>query len=176
MTQFTYKVDAQVCLGSSIWKIRPIFKSIARFYFAWPNSISSAFDFDDRCVFIDEAGFNLHIRRNFGRSKRGSPARAVIPSQRGVSITILGAICELGVINVSVRKPQAVQSSKKRKRNDGTTVLNARIGTRTEHFVEFLDKVMDILDENNMKGRYLVMDNAPIHTNKSIGCLVEQRG
>ena len=134
------------------------------------------FDFDNRCVFIDEAGFNLHIRRNFGRSKRGTPARAVVPSQRGVSITILGAICELGPFNVSLRKPQAVQSSNKRKRSDGTTVLNARIGTRTEHFIEFLGKVMDILDENNMKGRYLVMDNAPIHTNQSIARIVEQRG
>ncbi|KAG2215960.1 hypothetical protein INT45_010104 [Circinella minor] len=136
----------------------------------------SEFDFEKRCVFIDEAGFNLHIRRNFGRSKKGTPARAVVPTQRGVSVTILGAICELGVINVSLRKPQAVQSSKKRKRSNGTTVLNGRIGTRTEHFIEFLNKVTDVLDENGMKGRYLVMDNAPIHTNKSIEQLIEHRG
>ncbi|KAG2215655.1 hypothetical protein INT45_008403 [Circinella minor] len=140
----------------------------------WNND--SEFDFEKRCVFIDEAGFNLHIRRNFGRSKKGTPARAVVPTQRGVSVTILGAICELGVINVSLRKPQAVQSSKKRKRSNGTTVLNGRIGTRTEHFIEFLNKVMDVLDENGMKGRYLVMDNAPIHTNKSIEQLIEHRG
>ena len=38
------------------------------------------FDFDNRCVFIDKAGFNLHIRRNFSRSKRGTPARAVVSS------------------------------------------------------------------------------------------------
>ena len=35
---------------------------------------------------------------------------------------------------------------------------------------------MDVLDENNMKGRYLVMDNAPIHTNQLIASLIEQRG
>ena len=67
----------------------------------WNND--PEFDFDNRCVFIDEPGFNLHIRRNFGRSKRRRPARAVIPSQRGVSITILGVICELGIINVLLR-------------------------------------------------------------------------
>ncbi|KAG2224141.1 hypothetical protein INT45_000156 [Circinella minor] len=126
------------------------------------------FNFDNRCVFIDEAGFNLHTRRNFGRSKRGTPARAVAPSQR--------AICEQCVINVCLRKPQAALSSKKRKRYDGSTVLNGRIGTRTGHFIEYLDNVMDIVDENNVKCRYLVMDNAPIHTNKSISHLVEQRG
>ncbi|KAG2216119.1 hypothetical protein INT45_011319 [Circinella minor] len=125
---------------------------------------------------LDKPGFNLHIRRNFGRSKKVSPARAVIPSQRGVSITILGTICEVGVINVSLIKPRAVQSSKKRKRSDGTPVVNARIGTRTEHLIVFLNKVIDILDENDIKGRYLVMDNAPIHTNLPIARLVEQRG
>ncbi|KAI8378880.1 hypothetical protein EDC96DRAFT_592445, partial [Choanephora cucurbitarum] len=31
---------------------------------------------EENCVFIDEAGFNLHIRRNFGRSKRGLPAES----------------------------------------------------------------------------------------------------
>jgi hypothetical protein len=29
------------------------------------------------CVFIDEAGFNMHLRRNFGRSKRGMPAKTI---------------------------------------------------------------------------------------------------
>ena len=55
-------------------------------------------------------------------------------------------------------------------------MLNVRIGTRTEHFIEFIGKVMDTLDENNMKERYLVMDSAPIHTNQSIARIVEQRG
>ncbi|KAI8136503.1 hypothetical protein BJV82DRAFT_484621, partial [Fennellomyces sp. T-0311] len=45
-----------------------------------------------KCIFIDEAGFNLHIKRTFGRSKRGKPAKAVVPKNRGVTISILGAI------------------------------------------------------------------------------------
>ncbi|KAG2217421.1 hypothetical protein INT45_013752 [Circinella minor] len=117
---------------------------------------------------------SIILHRNFNRSKRVSPARAVIPSQRGVSIAILGAICELGIINVSLRKPQSVQSSKKRKQNDGTTLLDARIGTRAEHFIKFLNKIINILDENNIKRHHLVMDNASIHTNQTIAHLVEQ--
>lgn len=31
-----------------------------------------------KCIFIDEAGFNFHIKRNFGRSKRGEPAKAIV--------------------------------------------------------------------------------------------------
>ncbi|KAG2221267.1 hypothetical protein INT45_012388 [Circinella minor] len=99
---------------------------------------------------VDKTASSIILHRNFNRSKRVSPARAVIPSQRGVSIAILGAICELGIINVSLRKPPSVQSNKKRKQNDGTTLLDACIGTRTEHFIEL--------------------------SNQSIACLAEQRG
>ncbi|KAG1155395.1 hypothetical protein G6F36_014396 [Rhizopus arrhizus] len=66
------------------------------------------------CVFIDEAGFNMHIRRNFGRSKRGMPAKAVIPANRGITVSIIGAICEKGVIDLTLRKPKAVQKKTNR--------------------------------------------------------------
>ncbi|KAG0742898.1 hypothetical protein G6F29_011149 [Rhizopus arrhizus] len=61
------------------------------------------------CVFINEAGFNMNIRRNFGRSKRGMPAKAVIPANRGITVSIIDAICEKGVIDLTLRKPKAVQ-------------------------------------------------------------------
>ena len=69
------------------------------------------------------------------------------------------------MIDISLKKPQAASISKKRKAN-GTTamVVNGRVGTRTEHFLTYISNVMDVLDRNNMKGHYLVMDNAPIHT------------
>ena len=35
---------------------------------------------------------------------------------------------------------------------------------------------MNVLDRNNMKGHYLVMDNAPIHTPAKVRDLVESRG
>ena len=44
-----------------------------------------------------------------------------------------------------------------------------------EHVQKILSS-LDILDKNNMKRRYLVVDNSPIHTNQSITRLVEQRG
>ena len=45
-------------------------------------------------IFIDEAGFNMHIRRNFDRSKTGVPAKAIIPANRGITVSVIGAICE----------------------------------------------------------------------------------
>ncbi|EIE90783.1 hypothetical protein RO3G_15494 [Rhizopus delemar RA 99-880] len=100
-------------------------------------------------VFIDEAGFYAYS---------------------GITVSIIGAICEKGVIDLTLRKPKAVQkktnSNKKRKREDDKAEVveaNAMIGTRSEHFIEFLIGVMDTLDQFDMKGCYLFMDNAAIH-------------
>jgi hypothetical protein len=110
-------------------------------------------DFTRNCVFIDEAGFNLHTQRNYGRSRNGTPAKGTIPTAKGVTITILGAISQAGVIDISLRKPQAVSVSKKRKANDTTAmVVSGRVGTRTEHFPTYISNVMDVLDRNDIKG------------------------
>jgi hypothetical protein len=76
---------------------------------------TSDMDFCKNCVFIDEADFNLHMQRNYGRSRKGSPAKGIIPTARHVTITILGAISDAGVIDISLRKPQAISTSKKRR-------------------------------------------------------------
>jgi transposase len=134
-------------------------------------------DYRKNCVFIDEAGFNLHTQRNYGRSRKGTPAKGIVPTAKGITITILGAISQAGVIDISLKKPQAASISKKRKANDTTAmVVNGRVGTRTEHFLTYISNVMDVLDRNNMKGHYLVMDNAPIHTPVKVRELIESRG
>ncbi|KAI8977667.1 hypothetical protein BDF20DRAFT_942795, partial [Mycotypha africana] len=43
-------------------------------------------DFSKNCVFIDEAGFNLHTQRNHGRSLKGTPANGTVPTGKGVTI------------------------------------------------------------------------------------------
>ena len=137
----------------------------------------SELDYASNCVFIDEAGFNLHTQRNYGRSRKGTPARAVVPTTKGITITILVAISQAGVIDISLKKPQAVSASKKRKANDAKAmVVSGRVGTRTEHFLAYVSNVMDVLDRHDMKGYYLVMDNAPIHTPTKVCDLVESRG
>ncbi|KAG1426555.1 hypothetical protein G6F58_001425 [Rhizopus delemar] len=66
----------------------------------------------------------------------------------------------------SLRLPQP-PSNKKRKRGD--SVGHASKGTVTGHYVSFLKATMDEMDQYpHMKGHYLVMDNAPIHTSEDI--------
>jgi len=97
----------------------------------------------------------------------------------------VGAICELGIIDLSLKRPQAqvkkVASSKKRKLENEeaeqkTTKVVSRVGTRTEHFLHFLSGLLDELDRHEMNGRYIVMDNAPIHKSPEVANLIESRG
>jgi transposase len=134
-------------------------------------------------VFIGEAGFNMHIRRKFGWIKKDMPVKSVIPSNRGVTVTITGVICEKVVVELTLRKPKAVQkkncTTKKRKRDNGKAgevEVSARVGTRSEHFLDFLSSLMDALDQFKMQGCYLVMDNAAIHKVDEVQELITSRG
>ncbi|KAG1452568.1 hypothetical protein G6F46_012474 [Rhizopus delemar] len=57
-------------------------------------------DFPKNCVFINETGFNLHTQRNHGRPLKGTPAKSTVPTGKGVTFTILGAISQAGIINI----------------------------------------------------------------------------
>lgn len=133
-------------------------------------------DFEKNCVFLDEAGCNLNITRNRGWSKKGKPAKTIVPSARGISITILGAISADGVIDISLRKPTSAVSKKKRKIDGKTVQINGRVGTRSEHFLSYLNSMMDYLDRNGLHEYYIVMDNAPIHKPTTIRKQIEDRG
>ena len=43
-------------------------------------------------VFIDESGFNPHLRRTMSRSARGAPSSIILPSVRGRDISLITAI------------------------------------------------------------------------------------
>ncbi|CAO3682639.1 unnamed protein product [Rhizopus stolonifer] len=125
------------------------------------------FDYGKNCVFIDEAGFNLNIKRTFGPSVRGAPAKAVVSTQKGVPITILGAMCKKGIVNITLRHPTAVVSRKRRKLGFAESGFNV---------VNGLAIIMDILEQNDIKGRFLVMDNAPIHRSPEMQNLISSSG
>ncbi|KAG2192272.1 hypothetical protein INT47_003861 [Mucor saturninus] len=112
-------------------------------------------NFEKNCVFIDEAGFNINITRNRGWSKKGKPAKAIVPTSRSTSITILGAISIDGVIDMSLRKPTSTTGSKKRKVNGKEVVVNGRVVTRSSHFMSYLNSMMDCLNRNGLQGYYL---------------------
>lgn len=121
-------------------------------------------DFLSDCVFLDESGFHINMRRSVGWSRRGRDPVAVTPTTRAKMTTIVGVISAAGVIRVCFRLPQL---TKKRKLARGEAILK---GTVTGHYVSFIKATLDEMDRHpQLKGHYLVMDNAPIHTNRDIG-------
>jgi hypothetical protein len=46
---------------------------------------------------VDECGFNLHLRRNYGRNVSGSRVSLVVPTIRGRNVTLLSAINGNGI-------------------------------------------------------------------------------
>ena len=64
------------------------------------------------CVFLDESGFDINMRRLRAWSQRGTQAIIESPSARAVSYTIIGAISAFGVVNVSIRDPGNVKKRK----------------------------------------------------------------
>ena len=117
------------------------------------------------------------MQRTFGRLIRGTPAKAKVSNNRSVNLTILGAIAAEGVVNLSLQRPQLVTGSKKkRKLENGEERTIAKVGTRTQHFIDFIEIVMNILDKNNMTGKTLVMDNVRIHHSKAVKEFIESKG
>lgn len=112
--------------------------------------------FAKNCVFIGEAGLNLHTHRCYGCSYKGNPAKSAVPTGKVITITISGAISQAGIINVGVKKLESV-SSKKRKAYGKEVKVNGKFGTRNKHFLAYLTNVMEVLDKNDMNGQYIVM-------------------
>lgn len=68
--------------------------------------------------------------------------------------------------------------TKRRKIDDGKAdevEVNARVGTRSKHFLDFLGSLMNTLDQFDMQGRYLVMDKAAIHKVNEVQELIASR-
>ncbi|KAG1283946.1 hypothetical protein G6F66_010795 [Rhizopus arrhizus] len=131
-------------------------------------------DFTRNCFFLDESAFHINLKRSMAWSRKGTPAVVTVPKTRATTMTILGAISADGLIKCSLRLPQ-LPYNKKRKRGDGVGQISK--GTVTGHYISFLKAAMDEMDHYlHMKGHYLVMDNAPIHTSDNIAKYVESRG
>jgi hypothetical protein len=132
----------------------------------------------------------MNLRGAVAWSGRGEQATVPVPLTRAANHSILGAIASFGVIKMSLRmpeKPEAEPIFKKRKisgykrkekvADEDEKKKKKPKGTVTEHYFKFVDELMDVLDEyEGMKGFYLIMDNAPIHTANLIPTEVERRG
>ncbi|KAI8877485.1 hypothetical protein K501DRAFT_41512 [Backusella circina FSU 941] len=85
--------------------------------FQWVTELlKTDIDYMTNCVFIDESGFNINMKRSMAWAPVGETPRVEIPKTRATSHTIIGAISPLGVINVQLKVPKVVVASNSKKR------------------------------------------------------------
>ncbi|KAG1328514.1 hypothetical protein G6F62_008114 [Rhizopus arrhizus] len=150
---------------------------------AWVEEWSKTdMSFLENCAFIGESGFDINMRPPGGWSGKGTPVIVTTPSTRAISHTILGAISANFVVAMELRNPQVSKRIKidsvgrKRKAPTNSSKRTPK-GTVTGHYLQFIHKTlneMDLFEE--MKGFYLIMDNAPIHTADEISEMITERG
>jgi transposase len=101
-------------------------------------------------VWIDESGFNLHIRRRFGRNVIGERATVEVPNSRGGNLTLILAIGLEGVLHYHL-----IWGS-----------------CNTEVFINFLDHLTNVLEGPSV----LVMDNVAFHRKEEVKQLIGCKG
>jgi adenylosuccinate synthase len=71
-------------------------------------------DFAEIYISIYEAGFNLHIQRNHGCSCKGTTAKSIAPTGKGITFTIFDAISQAGIICVELKNQNQFHQRKER--------------------------------------------------------------
>lgn len=146
---------------------------------------NSDINFLRNCIFIDESGFHVNLKRTGAWGPKGKTPVIEVENSQVVSHTILGAISVYGVIHTSVRMPSLptsqlvpVSVGKKRKIDTGVAKKQQKPkGTTADHFYVFIKETLDIMDQfQYLKEAYLIMDNASIHKRPEITDMITKRG
>ncbi|GAA5813077.1 hypothetical protein MFLAVUS_006544 [Mucor flavus] len=74
--------------------------------------VKNGMDYLNNCIFVDESGFDINMRRSRRWYKRGTEAVITTLSSRGVSHTVIGAILAIGVVNLSMRESGNIKRRK----------------------------------------------------------------
>lgn len=95
---------------------------------------------DEKLIFLDESGFNLHTARSYGYSLVNQKAYKYVPGNRGINKSLMCAIGKNGVIAYKLK--------------------NA--GYNKVFFINFIETKLKRYFELN-PGFYLIMDNVKFH-------------
>ncbi|KAI5969027.1 hypothetical protein CANMA_001939 [Candida margitis] len=172
--------DPTVTLDFLLDKLRSTFEGVkASISTIYNFLIKDKIDLEKNCLFIDEAGFNISMRREYGWSKVGEKVALKVPVTRGLNVSFLGAISSKGCIDLKVRLPVETSPNKKRK-IDSTTVSEkkTRVGTTADHFYSFVKSVLREIETNKtlQEIKYLILGNAAIHKRRDLKLLVASSG
>jgi transposase len=94
-------------------------------------------------VYVDETGFNLHVKKSKGRALQGEPAKLTL-TPKGSRITLIAALSKEGLVHTRMVESR---SSEKKK------------GTNAEDFRNFLIDLFPKLP----RGSVIILDNCKIH-------------
>ena len=105
--------------------------------------------------FIDETGFKVEMRSQYGRAKKGMNAEAIIPHIRSRNISVAAAMSSAGIIHYEV--------------------LNGN--GNAERFTHFIDDLGHHRDQGgyNNDDVILVMDNVRFHSSAIVREMIELR-
>jgi transposase len=96
-------------------------------------------------VWVDECGFNLHLRRKFGRARRGARASITVANGRGRNISICAAMSEEGFLHERLR-PGAYNG---------------------DEFCIFLVELFAVLERLRRSHCWIILDNVRFHHSAS---------
>ena len=105
--------------------------------------------------FLDETGFKVEMRNNYGRAKKGQNAEAYIPNIRSRNISVIAALSETRVVHYEVLPGNC----------------NA---DRFSRFIDDLAHHRDLAGINNET--ILIMDNVSFHKSAIVTEMAELRG
>ena len=118
--------------------------------FEWALENKDKVYFGKNCVFIDETGFNISMRREYGWPKVGEKAVLKVSVTRGLKVSFLGAISSKGCVDLKVRLLAETAPNNKRKADSNTTVSEkkSRVGTTVDHFYSFVKSELRGIETN----------------------------
>ena len=105
-------------------------------------------------VWVDECGFNLHIRRKYGRARIGQHAYVTVASNRGRNISVCAGMSEECFLYEDLR-PGA---------------FNA------DHFCAYLESLFLLLRRMDRGSCWIIMDNVRFHHCESVRACVRRHG
>lgn len=107
--------------------------------------------------YVDETGFNLHIKKSKGRAPSGEKAMLTLVP-KGKRITLISCIGKNGFVHTKMVELDA------RTREDGTK------GTNAKHFKDFLSELIDMIPRHSL----VILDNCKIHRAELLDNLYNQ--
>ncbi|XP_065663288.1 uncharacterized protein LOC136085775 [Hydra vulgaris] len=123
----------------------------ARYAFASEiNGIS-----DEKLIYLDETGFNVHTNSTCGYSLRGAPAILQSPANRGKNVSLICAVSTMGVLAYETENG----------------------GWNADSFCTFITTMMAPAIRNaNVEALVLVMDNCKFHWSLSVRQILASHG